>query len=391
MTSAATPGKIKGTSITTPTASVDNHTLVLGQLKETTEVAQRLRGDPQDSFVRVSELVNATGARLVNGTIQPPATTTASAGTVTVADSITGTGAAGSPLQLSGDSASPGNNQVYGTNGSGVKGWYAAGGGGYTPPVTTKGDLFGYSTTAARIPVGTNGYVLTADSTQALGLKWAASSGGGSTPYNVGPDTHLAVPTGVGLGPNDEFEYGTTVDTTGARYSGATAWTLYTLGSVTGNVTTGFFNPTASSTASYAMVQAAPTAPWTYVAKTSVVNQGMSIIVWDGVSSALTIFIYGNNTIYTQHDSFNTSAVFAFVANLSSSTLPASQYVSVYLRVRSDGTNLYFGWSIDGFYYTEYYSVAITTYLTSAAYIGLFGLVSTSPNAVWCDYFRRTA
>jgi hypothetical protein len=37
-------------------------------------------------------------------------------------------------LQLSGDAASPGNNQVYGTNGSGVKGWKAdpAGGGGLT-------------------------------------------------------------------------------------------------------------------------------------------------------------------------------------------------------------------------------------------------------------------
>jgi len=40
--------------------------------------------------------------------------------------------------------------------------------------LTTKGDLLGYSTTGARIPVGTNTHVLTADSTQALGLKWAA-------------------------------------------------------------------------------------------------------------------------------------------------------------------------------------------------------------------------
>lgn len=43
-------------------------------------------------------------------------------------------------------------------------------------PVTTKGDLFGYSTTAARIPVGTNAQVLTADSTQSLGVKWAAAT-----------------------------------------------------------------------------------------------------------------------------------------------------------------------------------------------------------------------
>lgn len=47
---------------------------------------------------------------------------------------------------------------------------------GYTPPLTTKGDLFGFDTAAARIPIGTNGQVLTADSTQSLGLKWATSS-----------------------------------------------------------------------------------------------------------------------------------------------------------------------------------------------------------------------
>jgi hypothetical protein len=46
-------------------------------------------------------------------------------------------------------------------------------------PLTTKGDLFGFSSVAARIPVGTNGDVLTADSTQTLGLKWAPGGGGG--------------------------------------------------------------------------------------------------------------------------------------------------------------------------------------------------------------------
>lgn len=42
-----------------------------------------------------------------------------------------------------------------------------------TSPLTTKGDLYGFSTLDARIPVGTNNQVLTADSAQALGLKWA--------------------------------------------------------------------------------------------------------------------------------------------------------------------------------------------------------------------------
>jgi len=46
-------------------------------------------------------------------------------------------------------------------------------------PLTTKGDLFGFDTADARIPVGTNGDILTADSTQSLGVKWAAPAAGG--------------------------------------------------------------------------------------------------------------------------------------------------------------------------------------------------------------------
>jgi hypothetical protein len=41
-------------------------------------------------------------------------------------------------------------------------------------PLTTKGDIWVYTTDNARLPVGTDGYVLTADSTQASGLKWDA-------------------------------------------------------------------------------------------------------------------------------------------------------------------------------------------------------------------------
>ena len=48
-------------------------------------------------------------------------------------------------------------------------------------PLTTKGDLFGFDTADARIPIGTNGQVLTADSTENLGLKWAAPASGALT------------------------------------------------------------------------------------------------------------------------------------------------------------------------------------------------------------------
>jgi len=52
---------------------------------------------------------------------------------------------------------------------------------GVSIPLTTKGDLFGYDTGNARVPIGADATVLTADSTQALGLKWATPAAGGMT------------------------------------------------------------------------------------------------------------------------------------------------------------------------------------------------------------------
>ena len=58
---------------------------------------------------------------------------------------------------------------------------YNAPGGGDSSPLTTKGDVYTYDTGNARLAVGTNGHVLTADSSTATGLKWAAASGSGNT------------------------------------------------------------------------------------------------------------------------------------------------------------------------------------------------------------------
>ena len=44
--------------------------------------------------------------------------------------------------------------------------------------LTTKGDSHGFDTSNARVPIGANTTVLTADSTQALGLGWAAPVAG---------------------------------------------------------------------------------------------------------------------------------------------------------------------------------------------------------------------
>jgi hypothetical protein len=54
--------------------------------------------------------------------------------------------------------------------------WVGVGG---TSPLTTKGDLYTFSTADARLGVGTDGQILVADSTAATGLKWAAAASGG--------------------------------------------------------------------------------------------------------------------------------------------------------------------------------------------------------------------
>ena len=53
-----------------------------------------------------------------------------------------------------------------------------------TSPLTTKGDIFVHGSSDTRLPVGTDAYVLTADSTQSTGLKWAAAA-------STGADTSL--------------------------------------------------------------------------------------------------------------------------------------------------------------------------------------------------------
>jgi len=67
--------------------------------------------------------------------------------------------------------------QVLKTDGAGNLA-FADAGAGTSSPLTTKGDIYTYSSTDARLPIGADGYVLTVDSGTATGVKWAQPAAG---------------------------------------------------------------------------------------------------------------------------------------------------------------------------------------------------------------------
>lgn len=96
-------------------------------------------------------------------------------------------------------------------------------------PLTTKGDLLGFSTLNDRLPVGSNGQVLTADSGQALGVAWVAASGTlPQSNINIGDSSNIATATNLSLLGSQSAKSGTSTVTISNASPAVVSWTGHT-------------------------------------------------------------------------------------------------------------------------------------------------------------------
>lgn len=271
------------------------------------------------------------------------------------------------------------------------------GGGGGASLLTTKGDLLSFDTAPNRVAIGANGYVPTADSTQAIGWKWAAPSGGGGGggPANFGPDSHPATANAQ----DDEFESGSSID--------LTKWTA--IGPQAGDLVNSVANGSLFLTANTGSVNASgvygqsitsPSSPWAIVVKIPVFSLQTApcfagIFVGDAVSGAG--YFNGRYTGLSTNVLINPQSTWA--GGNSSNVVNANAFSNAALNSRAsyhvvsfDGTDLNFSVSEDGLLYFPLYTIAASSLIggppdTFGLYCGATG--STGPQVAF-DFFRRT-
>lgn len=254
-----------------------------------------------------------------------------------------------------------------------------------TFPITTKGDLLGYNTVAARIPVGTNGQALVADSTQALGVKWGTPASATVPPWvSNSPDTPPASPSIY----NDEFTSAATLPG-----GGSAIWTALNASNIILSIVPNGLQMVlgTSTSALSGIYQNVPgSGAWTAFTKVSIAgvqasNTLVGLFLSDGTKlrtwSLIQVPEFAHQT--WSNSSTNVALIFGGINAFS----PPS---TLYLKIQNDLTNFTFSYSVDGYNYTVLSSVGVTTYLTPTE-MGLQMYCSNSNvmTAIF-SYFRVT-
>lgn len=218
--------------------------------------------------------------------------------------------------------------------------------------LTTKGDLLTYASALARLPVGTNGQVLTSNSSATNGIDWETSPSGGYTGF--GSLYPLTDPTSVSFSWRNQG--GATV-TTESRSLYLTA-------------------PTSATTSVRGREIAAPgSTPWSitiaFVPFWVLAAVGMGLYVTDGTK--LVMMQWGSAGWNYQHYTNVTTSAGAVVTFSTPQVLPLC-----YVKIQNDGTNLNMYISGNGTDFFLVGSEAKTSFLSAVSFVGFFVNLNTS-------------
>lgn len=203
------------------------------------------------------------------------------------------------------------------------------GSGGDSSPLTTKGDLYTFDTDNARLGVGTNGQVLTADSSASTGLTWTAVSGTGNTldaSYDQG---------GAGAGRTINAEAGAVTIAASASAGNAA---LSVVHDKTDQIALNVENTSTNATEAALVVSCADLNAATNAAVKVVAGTGTGKEVFKVTANGIEAINAGSAAIIASSDQNTQNAIMQLTTNSKSSTIQQSPSGVVTITANADLT-----------------------------------------------------
>lgn len=268
--------------------------------------------------------------------------------------------------------------------------WKPESPGAATLPVTTEGDIIVRGpSTADRLGVGSNGQVLTVDTSVSGKLKWATPSGGGGGSGPISVDSYPSSPDSM----DDEFE-GTSLDGKWSWCNQSSATATFASGALN------LYTPAASGDNLRSIVQPISGSAWKIRAKVAVspigslgVNyMGGGLTVRNSTGSKNIVFGPFFASGWKMYADKRTDT--SFGSSLANSNLTDYWYRAEhwgYLEIELASGVLTFRSSSNGLLWRQIATENVSTYLGSITHVGLMTFIGNGsiPNSLLADWFRR--